>query len=207
MHGDTEQGFEHLHEAIRINPMSVETHYILGSFLMKQGEAEKALPEFKTAIAIRPHFESAEEGLASAYQALDNPAEALAHWRRAHVIDPSRASAVLGSAWLLATAPDASLRNGAAAVADAESARDLSAVNDPGVLDTLAAAYAEDGQFTRAVATAAQALELAVARGDKPLADQIRARLQLYKTRKAFHAALTRNAQAMATVPLKRETQ
>ncbi len=207
VHGDTAQGFEHLHEAIRINPMSVETHYILGSFLMKQGEAEKALPEFKTAIAIRPHFESAEEGLASAYQALDNPAEALAHWRRAHVIDPSRASAVLGSAWLLATAPDASLRNGAAAVADAESARDLSAVNDPGVLDTLAAAYAEDGQFTRAVATAAQALELAVARGDKPLADQIRARLQLYKTRKAFHAALTRNAQAMATVPLKRETQ
>ncbi len=199
--GDTVQGFEHLREAIRINPMSVETHYILGSFLMKQGEAEKALPEFKTAISIRPHFESAEEGIASAYQALGNPAEALAHWRRAHVIDPSRASAVMGSAWLLATAPDASLRNGSAAVADAENARDLSAVDDPGVLDTLAAAYAEDGQFTRAAATAAQALELAVAKGDKPLADQIRARLQLYKTRKAFHAVLRGNAQALAAVP------
>ena len=207
VHGDTAQGFEHLREAIRINPMSVETHYILGSFLMKQGQSEKALPEFKTAIAIRPHFESAEEGLASAYEALGNSAEALAHWRRAYVIDPSRASAVLGSAWLLATAPDASLRNGAAAVADAESARDLSTVNDPGVLDTLAAAYAEDGQFTRAASTAAQALEFAVAKGDKSLSNQIRARLQLYKTRKAYHAPLTSNAQAMAAAPLIRKTQ
>jgi Flp pilus assembly protein TadD len=207
VHGDTTQGFEHLREAIRINPTSVETHYILGTFLMKQGQAEKALPEFKTAVAIRPRFESAEEGLASAYQDLGNSAEALAHWRRAHIIDPSRASAVLGSAWLLATSPNASLRNGAAAVADAESARDLSAVDDPGVLDTLAAAYAEDGQFPRAVATATQAVALAVAKSEKPLADQMRARLQLYKVRKPFRSPATRNAQAALTLPHSAQTQ
>ena len=188
IHGETAKGFEHLRHAIRINPLSVETHYILGRFLIDQGHADQALEELKTAIDIRPHFASCEEALGSAYESLGNSPEALAHWRKAHLIEPERASATLGISWVLATAPDASLRNGAEAVSLAESANNLALAEDPNALDTLAAAYAENGQFARAAASAAHALELAVSRGNAPQAAAIRDRLQLYKGGKPYRS-------------------
>jgi len=143
------------------------------------------MPELRRAVEIRPHFESAEEALGSAYEDLGKDAEALEHWRRAHSIDPSRLSATLGLAWLLATAPDASVRKGAEAVQLAERAKD-SAPENADALDTLAAAYAEDGQFTRAAATAADALQLAQAQGNERLAAELRARQALYGKGEAF---------------------
>jgi tetratricopeptide (TPR) repeat protein len=148
------------------------------------------LPDLQAAIAIRPHFESCEEALASAYEALGRNTEALAHWRKAQAIDSDRVSPMIGAAWLLATARDASLRNGAEAVRLAESARDAEPDN-PEVLDTLAAAYAEEGQFARASATAERALELAKAKANHPLIVDLRARQALYAKQRPFHGERT----------------
>ena len=111
VHGETEEGFEHLRHAIRLNPLSAENHFVLGRFLLDHGHVQEALPELRSAVEIRPYFESCEEALGSAYQDMGENSEALDHWRSAHVIDPTRISATLGLAWLLATASDASLRN------------------------------------------------------------------------------------------------
>ena len=187
VHGQTMEGFEHLRHALRINPLSVETHYILGSFLLKEGHAEQALPELESALRIRPHFASCEEALASAYQNLGRSADALAHWQKAREIDPGSVSANLGAAWLLATTPDASLRNGREALSLAEAARNLAPDDDPETLDTLSAAYAETGQFPRAIALAQQALDLAGKQGKSRMASAIRNRLTLYEAGKPFH--------------------
>src|ERR1035437_5791277 len=109
VHGEIQEAFEHLRQAVRINPMSVQDRFVLGRFTLDQGHADEALPDLQAAIAIRPHFESCEEALASAYEALGRNSEALAHWRKALAIDSDRVSAKIGIAWLLATAPDASL--------------------------------------------------------------------------------------------------
>jgi tetratricopeptide (TPR) repeat protein len=206
VHGDTQEGFDHLREAIRINPLSVEGHYVLGSFTLKQGNAEQALPELERAVAIRPHFESGEEALATAYEALGNDREALAHWRRAHAIDPSRTNAARGAAWILATALDASVRNGAEAVSLATNANEGSTADDAETLDTLAAAYAEDGQFSRAVTSASHALDLATQQGNAVLASAIRERLKLYRANKPYHvqriaSGAHTNAAAPAKIP------
>jgi tetratricopeptide (TPR) repeat protein len=185
--GTRPEAFEHLRQAIRISPMSVESHYVLGKFLLEQGHADQALPEFQATISIRQHFTAGEEGLATAYQALGNNTEALTHWRRAHAIEPARVSAILGVAWLLATAPEASLRNGTEALSLAESANHLAPADDPEVLDTLAAAYAENGEFTPAIASATRALHLAMARGDSKMVSAIRSQLLLYEAKKPFH--------------------
>jgi tetratricopeptide (TPR) repeat protein len=189
VHGEKAEGVEHLHHALRINPLSVETHYILGRFLLDQGHAEQALPELLAAIQIRPHFAPCEEALGSAYESLGKSAEALAHWRQAQKIDPDRVSATLGIAWVLATAPEVSVRNGTEAVLLAESALHQALPDDANVLDTLAAAYAENGQYVRAASTAAHALELAVAQGNSAQAAAIRSRLQLYKGNKSYRSA------------------
>jgi tetratricopeptide (TPR) repeat protein len=199
VNGETAEGFEHLRHALRINPLSVETHYVLGRFLLDQGHAQQALPELEAAIEIRPHFASCEEALASAYEDLGKGAESLAHWQKARDIDPSRVTAILGAAWLLATTPDSSLRNGPEALSLAEDAKNLASADDPDTLDTLAAACAESGQFTRAIALAQQALDLAVGRGNSKMASAIRSHLMHYEAGKPFHEAL-------GTVPVHRST-
>jgi len=68
-------------------------------------------------------------------------------------------------AWIRATAPDSRLRNGAEAVKLAEQACKLTEFKDPQLIGTLAAAYAEAGQFEQAVENGERAKELALATG------------------------------------------
>jgi hypothetical protein len=69
-------------------------------------------------------------------------------------------------AWLLATYPDSRSRDGAEAVRLAEHACDLTQRKIPALLDTLAAAYAEAGDFPRAISVAEEALNRARSSGD-----------------------------------------
>ena len=85
------------------------------------------------------------------------------------------------TAWLLATNPNESIRNGTEAVELAQRAVRMSAVQQPAILGTLAAAYAETGRFTDAVQIAQQALALAFAENKVALADALRAQLKLYR--------------------------
>jgi tetratricopeptide (TPR) repeat protein len=186
LHGDVEGSFQHLREALRINPLSVQDHFVFGKFILDQGHADQALPELEAAVAIRPHFASGEEALGRAYEMLSKDSEALAHWRKAQLIDPTSVSAMIGTAWLLATSPDASLRNGAEAARLAENAANAQPDNAE-VLDTLAASYAEEGLFSRASSTEKQALELAIAQTNKPLSAAIRAHQASFAKQKAFH--------------------
>jgi tetratricopeptide (TPR) repeat protein len=190
VHGEIQAGFEHLREAVRINPLSAQNRFVLGRFMLDQGHAQQALPDLLAAIAIRPHFESCEESLASAYEALGRYTEALAHWQKAQAIDSGRVGGLIGAAWLLATAPGSSLRNGAEAVRLAERAKDIEPDN-PEVLDTLGAAYAEQGQFKSAFAVAGRALVLAKAQANQRLAAAIRTRQALYAKQKPYHGERT----------------
>jgi hypothetical protein len=69
-------------------------------------------------------------------------------------------------AWLLATSPDSNSRDGAEAVRLAERACVLTQRGIPALLATLAAAYAETGNFSRAVAVGEEALKRAQALAD-----------------------------------------
>lgn len=198
VHGQTQEAVKHLHKAISINPLSVESHYTLGKFLLEQGHSEQALPEFETAVEIRPRFASGEEGLAKSYESLGKYQQALSHWQKAHSIEPSLASAALGAAWVEATAPEDSVRNGADAVSLAESVNNLTPAADPEMLDTLAAAYAEKGQFARAIAAATNARDLAAAKGNSRLSAEIGARLLLYNKNKPFRSDRPSDASRLA---------
>jgi tetratricopeptide (TPR) repeat protein len=108
-------------------------------------------------------------------------------YQKALDLAPQHLSAHLGLAWLLATCPEASLRNGQKAVELAQQAERLGGGESPQILDTLAAAYAEAGRFGEAVETAKRALDLSVAQNNKPLAEAIQARLKLYETNVPYH--------------------
>jgi len=203
VHGDRDQAFSHLREAVRINPLAVDNHYVLGKFLLEQGQPNEALAEFQTALTIRQHYPPGEVGMATAWQALGNDGEALSHWRKAHAMDPSNLNATLGAAWLLATAPEGSVRNGREALLLAQSADSAQTADDPTVLDTLAAAYAENGEFARAITAATHALALASEKGDTQLATAIRTHLSIYQQNRPWRDVQKSSGspQAMAVPP------
>ena len=98
-------------------------------------------------------------------------------------LDPAFVLAWNNRAWILATAPDAKFRDGSQAVQCATQACELTDYQAADLLDTLAAALAEAGQFEQAVVRARQALEKA----DAGQQDMLAARLKLYESGKPFH--------------------
>ncbi len=97
------------------------------------------------------------------------------------------AGALNSRAWLLATCPDEKIRDGKRAVIDATLCCELANWKDANQLDTLAAAYAESGEFEQAVKWQKEAislLKIESRRADCEL------RLQLYREGKPYHAPL-----------------
>jgi Flp pilus assembly protein TadD len=91
---------------------------------------------------------------------------------------------------LLATWPDASLRNGPRAVELAQRAVQLSGGREPLFIATLGAAYAEAGRFPEAIAAAGSALELARLQGNAGLFNAVQAQIALYKSGLPYHQQL-----------------
>ena len=89
-------------------------------------------------------------------------------------------------AWILATHPDKSIRNPAAALKLANSLAASTARRDAGVLDTLAAAEAATGDFAAAQSTAAEALRLARATGNDFLSAELTKKLLNYRQKQPF---------------------
>jgi spermidine synthase len=108
------------------------------------------------------------------------------HNREALRLEPTLPSARNNLAWLLATSPDASVRDPADALRLAEGLRQETREPTADLLDTLAAAYAAAGRFDEAIRSAEQAVALAEAEGAVELAQMIRERLSNYRARKPY---------------------
>jgi len=104
-------------------------------------------------------------------------------------IQPQYVEAEAGLAWALATAPEASLRNGNKAVELAAHVNESTHGNSALILHILAAAYAENNQFAEAVDTAQRALSLANGQHSAALGAAIQKELALYQAKAPYHAA------------------
>jgi hypothetical protein len=101
--------------------------------------------------------------------------------------DSELVEALNNLAWLLATAPDDSIRNGPEAVRFAETACRLTSYRQTLLVGTLASAYAEAGRFAEAVETARKACALAGESRDPGLLERNRELLAIYESGKAYH--------------------
>ena len=100
---------------------------------------------------------------------------------------PDYVDALSDLAWMLATASDARVRDAAEALRLAKHAADLTGQRDAGILETLAAAYAEGGQFDDAVRTVEQAIELCDPATEKDLLKTLQEGLQLFRSGRPMH--------------------
>jgi tetratricopeptide (TPR) repeat protein len=187
--GHTEEAAAEFRKAIELNPTDGKAHNNLGVVLCQQGRMEQGIAEFRAALEIEPDDAEADKNLGNAVFRRGSAAEAIGYEQKALELQPADASAQNDLAWMLATAPQPSLRDGARAVKLAMQACRSSGGNNPLTLRTLAAAYAEAGQFPDAVQTAQRALQLAQAQSNTNLAGTLLRELKLYEAGRRIEEA------------------
>ena len=93
----------------------------------------------------------------------------------------------LVSIWLLAADKNKDIRDPQKALGYALRSCELTDYQKADYVDTLAVAYAADGQFSLAIETARKALDLAVPAGNENLVDEINKRIELYKANQPYY--------------------
>lgn len=180
------EAIPHFEKALSMAPGSAEINTRLGVALVRTGRSGDAIPRFEQAIALDSGSSDARFYLGNALYLQGKTREALAQWRQVIRTQPDRETVLSQTAWVLATNQDDSIRNGKEAVELAERAVRVTDGRQPRILATLAASYAESGEYPKAIDTARNALALAVEQHNTPLADGLNAMIALYRSATPF---------------------
>jgi Flp pilus assembly protein TadD len=186
MRGETGLAEIHFRAATTLDPEFAEAHANLGAALCRLQRCDEGIVELERALAIRADAKQAHRNLGEAYAARGEFPRALDHFLLALDAEPDDPVLLNRAGWILATSPDASLRNGARALTLAEHAVAVTHRTDPISLDTLGAAYAELGRFPDAITATNAARDLARDRGDAQFVSELDTRISVYNSRRAF---------------------
>jgi len=129
-----------------------------------------------------------QEQLASQHEADGNLEAAIHYHREALIVDSNNPAVLNNLAWILATARKSELRNGGEAVRLATRAVAVTDRRVPRFIRTLAAAYAESGQYATAMQIAQTARILAMLASQPDEAAQIDRWLSLHSSGKPVEA-------------------
>jgi len=166
-------------------PTTAEEYVNRASARAGKGDHDGAISDYTKAIDMDPRYPRAyynRRGLVR-YQKGDIDG-AISDYTKAIEIELRDVQSYNNLAWLWATSPKEAVRDGKRAVEYARKAAELTNWEDPGVLDTLAAAYAEDSNFAEAVKWENKALTFA--EFAKKFGEEARQRVQLYSQKKPY---------------------
>lgn len=179
---DMDQALEDGKAALELERKDVETLRFVAGIYRGRGddqEANKLDREANRLLASSPeglHQRGSREVDWGHYES------ARTHFEGALKVEPHNAKYLNALAWLEAACPDAAYRDGRDAIGRAKEACQVTQWSDAGIIDTLAAAYAESGQFDKAIEMQQKAMDLAPPR----FRDEFRSRLKLYQENKPY---------------------
>jgi tetratricopeptide (TPR) repeat protein len=185
--GKPDQAIPQLLMALKIQPQDADTHVVLGVVLLDKNRIDEATAQFLEATRLQPTNALANYQLALIHQSRKETSATIDCYRKALQAQPDWPESLNNLAWILAANRDATLRNGAEAVVLAERACKLTDYKEGLFVGTLADAYAEAGRFPEAVSAAEKARSVALAAGQKEIAQKNQELLELYRTGHAYH--------------------
>jgi tetratricopeptide (TPR) repeat protein len=183
--GRPADGIDKLKDVLALDPNDGKAHMLMASALLAQGHYDEAKSHLHETLALQPDDIEAQTQLANLSLQLHQYGEAAELLRQIVARRPDDPDALKNYAWLLATAPEANLRNGVLATELAERARARSPQN-PFIQATLAAAYAEAGHFQQARLIAENALQFADRNNLGALANLLRQEIALFENSQPY---------------------
>jgi tetratricopeptide (TPR) repeat protein len=149
--GDFDKAIADFSEAIQFNPRRASTFDNRAMAYEHIDKFDKAMADYDRVLRIASKDAENYSARGSAYFAKGDYKEAASAFEKAVQLSPNNDPALGRLAWLRATCPDASLRNGKEAIRVSMRACELSKWREEDHIQALAAAYAEIGDFEQAV--------------------------------------------------------
>jgi len=191
--GEYDKAIADCNLALALNPKSTDAYGNRGNAWGNKGEYDKAIADYNQALAINPKDASTYGNRGVIWTNKREYDKAIADYNQALAINPKHAKAYNNLGALYATCPDEKCRDGQKAVENASKACELGGGKHWNYLVTLAAAYAESGDFDKAKECEAKVIEMAPDENSK---QALRFRLELYKQGKPFHQGTEHSAES-----------
>jgi tetratricopeptide (TPR) repeat protein len=183
--GLIQEAVNSLRTAVEFDAADPANHLALGNALYAAGMSHEAMRHWSRALELDPRFVDARLMLGNALADQGQFKLAAEELQKATSVNPNNLRAVNDLAWLLAVCPNDEVRDGLKAVQLAQRVCAVTRRQDPVSMTTLAAAYAELGEFSMAIVTATKALDLASPQ-DHNLLQRIQACLEHYRIGKPY---------------------
>jgi len=184
--GNSAEALAQFEELTRLTPDDPRAFGGLGLACRAAGRMADAIAAMRKSAELDPQSPKSWQGLGQVLMDAGRHKEAIEAFEAGLRAESGHAACNLLLAMLLAAAPEDELRDGPRALRIAESLRRATRGRDPRVLDTLAAALAEAGDFEQASRAAADAARSARSGGQTPLAAEIEARRRLYEAGRPY---------------------
>lgn len=179
--GKVDEAISLLQTAVDLRPDNSPAHENLAKTLLQKGRVADALVHYRKLLELQPDNMEVHNIVGTVLVQQGRVAEGVEEWQKVLAVEPDNGNAMSNLAWVFATSPDQSLRDGPKAVQLAEHAARISGSRMPILFRTLAAAYAESGRFPEAVQAAQQGMQLANSQGKLGLATELQGNITLYQ--------------------------
>lgn len=184
--GQTNEALAHYQAAVRLRPQNATFQVNLGLLLDRMGRSAEAATCFTEAVRLEPQNAHYYYFRGGALQNQGRSAEALQDFREAARLSPDEVEIALSLCRLLAADPSPQIRNASEAVALAQRLNQLTRGEQVPVLDVLAMAYAEAGQYDRAAALLSRTLNQIPAANTDAFIRGMQTRFKLYKSNQPY---------------------
>ena len=192
------EAISHLERIVKMAPNQSDLQYQLATYYLIAGQPRQAVDRFTLLLQRDPDNLDLLRSRGDAYLNIGKHREAIADFELALGENEEDQRLLNNLAWVLATSPDDEFRDGERAIELAKKACELTAYETPHILSTLAAAFAETGDFDEAVKWSAKAVELGA---DDPNHDQLASELASYEQKKPWRELQVDDATPEAETP------
>ena len=170
-------------DVIRLDSNDATAYHNRGIAWVGKGDFDKAITDFTKAIRLDPNYSTAYFNRDNVWANRGGLDKDITDFTEAIRLTPNYTVAYNNLAWLIATCPHSEFRNGPKAVEYANKACELTGWRDARAVSTLAAAYAEVGDFQNALEQQEKAIALLTKDSDQQV---MRERLEFYKAGKPY---------------------
>ncbi len=182
---DLNRALADLTECIRLNPKFEEAYTKRAIVFLRLKRKDDGLRDAETAVSLNPDNADAYHSRAELRMARREFPQARGDFdRMIEHIRPDQSTFLNDASWFFATCPDKACRDGKKAVELGTKACEMRQWKDPHTIDTLAAAFAEIGDFDQAIKRQSEALKLYEQPGD--VRTGMQKRLALYQKHHAY---------------------
>jgi protein O-mannosyl-transferase len=194
--GQLDKAISLLQSAVALRPDNSPAHENLAKALLQKGQVSDALVHYRKLLELQPDNIEVHNIVGTVLVQQGQIRDGMEEWQKVLAIQPDNGNAMSNLAWVFATSPDDSLRDGAQALRLAEQAVRISGGRIPILFRTLAAAYAETGNFSQAIQTAQRGIALANSQGNSGLATELESNVALYQEGKPLRDPSLRNGRS-----------